>query len=65
MSQIPFRRSTGEAEPGAYIAGVCIAASLFLAFWAAPRYGKTNQFVYIGICSLIGGLSGTHKHPAA
>ena len=38
-------------------AGVCIAVSLFLAFWAAPRYGKKNMFVYIGICSLIGGLS--------
>lgn len=45
-------------SPGFLVwAGLCIAASLFLAFWAGPRYGKKNMFVYIGICSLIGGLS--------
>lgn len=45
-------------SPGFLVwAGLCIVASLFLAFWAAPRYGKKNMFVYIGICSLIGGLS--------
>ena len=37
--------------------GVIIAICFFLAFWAGPRYGKTNMWVYISICSLIGGLS--------
>ncbi|KAL9934214.1 hypothetical protein V8E36_006670 [Tilletia maclaganii] len=37
--------------------GISIVASLLLAFWAAPKYGKKNMLVYIGICSLIGGLS--------
>ncbi|KAK4057234.1 hypothetical protein OIO90_001729 [Microbotryomycetes sp. JL221] len=36
---------------------IVIAASLFLAFWAVPRYGKTHMLVHISICSLIGGLS--------
>jgi hypothetical protein len=35
--------------------GIMIVACLFLAFWAAPRYGKKSMMVYIGICSLIGG----------
>lgn len=38
-------------------AGVIIAGCVFLAVWAGPRYGKRNMFVYITICSLIGGLS--------
>ncbi|KAJ9264706.1 hypothetical protein DTO195F2_2157 [Paecilomyces variotii] len=38
-------------------AGVIIVGCAFLAFWAGPRYGKKNMFVYISICSLIGGLS--------
>jgi drug/metabolite transporter (DMT)-like permease len=38
-------------------AGVIIACCVFLALWAGPRYGKRNMFVYITICSLIGGLS--------
>lgn len=37
--------------------GVVILSSLFLAFWAGPRYGNKNVMVYLGICSLIGGLS--------
>ncbi|KAK0553648.1 hypothetical protein OC846_000478 [Tilletia horrida] len=37
--------------------GGCIVASLVLAFVVAPKYGKKNMLVYIGICSLIGGLS--------
>jgi drug/metabolite transporter (DMT)-like permease len=37
--------------------GVIIVASIFLAFWAGPRYGKKNMFTYISICSWIGGLS--------
>lgn len=36
---------------------VCIAASLALVFFVAPRYGKKYMLVYITICSLIGGLS--------
>ncbi|KAL4968536.1 DUF803 domain membrane protein [Aspergillus stella-maris] len=38
-------------------AGVIIVACTFTAFWAGPRYGKQSMFVYISICSLIGGLS--------
>lgn len=32
-------------------------ASLVLAFYVAPKYGATNMFVYISICSLVGGIS--------
>lgn len=38
-------------------AGVIIVVCTFIAFWAGPRYGKSNMFVYLTICSLIGGLS--------
>jgi uncharacterized membrane protein len=38
-------------------AGLIIVVSVVLAFWAGPKYGKQNMFVYITICSLIGGLS--------
>ncbi|KAK2750715.1 hypothetical protein FQN57_002788 [Myotisia sp. PD_48] len=38
-------------------AGVIIAACTFIALWAGPRYGKKSMFVYLTICSLIGGLS--------
>ncbi|ODM20517.1 hypothetical protein SI65_03570 [Aspergillus cristatus] len=38
-------------------AGVIVLGCAFTAFWASPRYGKKNMFVYISICSLIGGLS--------
>ncbi|KAL3469874.1 magnesium transporter NIPA-domain-containing protein [Aspergillus californicus] len=38
-------------------AGVIILACTFVAVWAGPRYGKQSMFVYISICSLIGGLS--------
>ncbi|KAI0097757.1 magnesium transporter NIPA-domain-containing protein [Nemania sp. FL0031] len=38
-------------------AGVIILASIFLAFWAGPRYGKKNMFTYISICSWVGALS--------
>lgn len=37
--------------------GVIILIALFLAVWAAPRYGKKTMMVDISICSLIGGLS--------
>lgn len=37
--------------------GICIAASLILIFFVAPRYGKQYMLVYISVCSLIGGLS--------
>ncbi|KAI1817522.1 DUF803-domain-containing protein [Poronia punctata] len=37
--------------------GVILIVSVFLAFWAGPRYGKKNMFTYISICSWIGGLS--------
>lgn len=38
-------------------AGVIVLGCAFTAFWAGPRWGKKNMFVYISICSLIGGLS--------
>ncbi|PGG96610.1 hypothetical protein AJ80_09811 [Polytolypa hystricis UAMH7299] len=38
-------------------AGILIVACVFVALWAGPRYGKQSMFVYISICSLIGGLS--------
>ncbi|KAI0406883.1 DUF803-domain-containing protein [Xylaria palmicola] len=38
-------------------AGVIIVVSIFLAFWAGPRYGKKNMFTYISICSWVGALS--------
>ncbi|KAL4754707.1 hypothetical protein BDW72DRAFT_117386 [Aspergillus terricola var. indicus] len=38
-------------------AGVIIVACAITAIWAGPRYGKRSMFVYISICSLIGGLS--------
>lgn len=38
-------------------AGVIVLGCAFTAFWAGPRWGKKNIFVYISICSLIGGLS--------
>lgn len=37
--------------------GICGVASLGLIFFVAPRYGKRWMMVYIGICSLLGGLS--------
>ncbi|KAL4889801.1 magnesium transporter NIPA-domain-containing protein [Aspergillus ambiguus] len=38
-------------------AGVIIVGAIFAAVWAGPRYGKQSMFVYISICSAIGGLS--------
>lgn len=38
-------------------AGLVIIGSVFVAFWAGPRYGKKSMLVYLTICSLIGGLS--------
>ncbi|KIP04337.1 hypothetical protein PHLGIDRAFT_76121, partial [Phlebiopsis gigantea 11061_1 CR5-6] len=37
--------------------GVVIAVAVVLAVWAAPKYGKKSMLPYIGICSLIGGIS--------
>lgn len=37
--------------------GIIILGCLFIALWVAPRWGKKSMFVYITICSLIGGLS--------
>ncbi|GAA5867009.1 hypothetical protein JCM8547_008407 [Rhodosporidiobolus lusitaniae] len=37
--------------------GLTIAASVGMIFFVAPRWGKKNMLVYIGICSLLGGLS--------
>lgn len=34
-----------------------VAGAIFMANWAGPRYGKSSMFVYISICSLMGGLS--------
>lgn len=38
-------------------AGVIVVGAIFTAVWAGPRYGKKSMFVYISICSTIGGLS--------
>jgi hypothetical protein len=38
-------------------AGLIIVGAIFTALWAGPRYGKTSMFVYISICSMVGGLS--------
>jgi drug/metabolite transporter (DMT)-like permease len=38
-------------------AGIIIVGCLFIALWVAPRYGNKSMFVYLTICSLIGGLS--------
>jgi drug/metabolite transporter (DMT)-like permease len=37
--------------------GIVILGCAFTAFWVAPRYGNKSMFVYLTICSLIGGLS--------
>ncbi|GAA5924276.1 hypothetical protein JCM3775_005644 [Rhodotorula graminis] len=37
--------------------GICLVAAAAMVFFVAPRYGKKNMFVYIVICSLLGGLS--------
>ncbi|KAI4718389.1 DUF803-domain-containing protein [Aureobasidium sp. EXF-10727] len=37
--------------------GVVIVGCAFTALWAGPRYGNRSMFVYLTICSLIGGLS--------
>ncbi|XP_057420759.1 probable magnesium transporter NIPA7 [Lotus japonicus] len=34
-----------------------MAVTFFLILYCAPRYGQTNIFVYIGICSIIGSLT--------
>lgn len=45
-------------QPGFLVyAGVIIVGAVFTALWAGPRYGKNNMFVYISICSMVGGLS--------
>lgn len=36
---------------------IIFTIALFLIFWVGPRYGKTNVFVYISICSIVGGIS--------
>lgn len=38
-------------------AGLVLLTAAFLAFWAGPRYGQTHLFVYISICSTVGGIS--------
>ncbi|KAJ5102930.1 Magnesium transporter NIPA [Penicillium argentinense] len=38
-------------------AGVILLGSFIVAIWVAPRYAKKSMFVYISICSLVGGLS--------
>ncbi|KAJ6015007.1 hypothetical protein N7540_009598 [Penicillium herquei] len=45
-------------SPGFLVyAGLIIIGALFAAFWAGPRYGKQSMFVYLSICSMVGGLS--------
>lgn len=38
-------------------AGVIIVGSVVTAWYAGPRWGNKNMFVYISICSWVGGLS--------
>ncbi|RHZ51657.1 hypothetical protein CDV55_103878 [Aspergillus turcosus] len=38
-------------------AGVILVGCVIVALWLGPKYGKKSMFVYISICSLIGGLS--------
>ena len=45
-------------SPGFLVyAGVIVVGCVVVAVWLGPRYGKKSMFVYISICSLIGGLS--------
>ena len=45
-------------QPGFLVyAGMIIVGAAFTALWAGPRYGKSSMFVYISICSMVGGLS--------
>lgn len=45
-------------SPGFLVWGsLCIVISLGVVFFVAPRWGKTNMMPYIGVCSLIGGVS--------
>ncbi|KAI0652514.1 DUF803-domain-containing protein [Trametes meyenii] len=37
--------------------GVVLAVAAVLAFWAAPKWGQKSMMPYLGVCSLIGGLS--------
>ncbi|KAJ5088083.1 hypothetical protein N7456_011699 [Penicillium angulare] len=37
--------------------GIIIVGAIFTALWVGPRYGKKSMFVYISICSMVGGLS--------
>ncbi|KAF9886144.1 hypothetical protein FE257_011969 [Aspergillus nanangensis] len=62
----PEQSSVGDIQdmkeyviaPGFLVyAGLIVLGAAFTAFWAAPRYGKKSMFVYISICSTIGGLS--------
>ena len=38
-------------------AGVVVIASVIIALYLGPKYGKKTMMVYISVCSLIGGLS--------
>ncbi|KAI2787820.1 hypothetical protein POX_f08198 [Penicillium oxalicum] len=37
--------------------GVILIGAAVTAIWVGPRYGKKSMFVYISICSMVGGLS--------
>ncbi|OCH88777.1 DUF803-domain-containing protein [Obba rivulosa] len=44
--------------PGFLVYGcLVIAGAVVLALWAAPRWGERSMMPYLGVCSLIGGLS--------
>jgi magnesium transporter len=38
-------------------AGVVVVGSIIVAVWVAPLYAKKSMFVYLSICSFVGGLS--------
>jgi hypothetical protein len=45
--------------PAAFLsyAALALGMVLYLIWYMAPRYGTSNLFMYIGICSLAGSLS--------
>ena len=57
INDIPQFMSMVIQAPFLVYCGLVLVASLFLIFWAMPRYGKTHMVVPIAICSIIGSIS--------
>jgi hypothetical protein len=45
--------------PAAFLlyAFIAVVSIIYLIYWAAPKHGTSNIFVYLGICSTAGSLS--------